>query len=83
MIIDRKIGQHYNQFCGYGIPAPLTGVGRFLEIVMSFSSRGNSGWGLSQSSVRLKIRVSLVRNANWKGPITPKANEYRYTSKSQ
>ena len=47
-IIDKKQRHHHIKLCGYGIPAPLTAVGRYLEFVMSLNSRGGSTWGMSQ-----------------------------------
>ena len=31
MVIDRKIGQHYANFCGRRIPGPVTAIGRYLD----------------------------------------------------
>lgn len=84
IIIDRKVGQHYNQFCGYGTPAPLTASGRFMDIVISFNSR-ESHWGSAASAVRMKLRISLVRNANYKPQANIKAvgqRDQRFTQKS-
>ena len=49
---------------------------RDLDLNLSLSSRGGSSWGISNSSARMRIRLSLVRNANYRPPPTLKPSNY-------
>lgn len=62
-VIDRKMGHHYKHFCGNTLPQPVTGTGRFLELVINMAETG--GW-FGGGGNTLKLRVSAFRGHKWK-----------------
>ena len=71
-IIDRKMGHHYKSFCSGNLPQPVTGTGRFLELVVDLSEAG--GW-FGGGGNTMKLRVS--GNAPKKSPSFKKYSAFR------
>jgi len=62
-VVDRKMSHHYKNFCGGTLPQPVTGTGRFLELVINMAETG--GW-FGGGGNTMKLRVSAFRGHKWK-----------------
>lgn len=57
------MGHHYKSFCSGNLPQPVTGTGRFLELVVDLSE--TSGWFGGGNTMKLRVSGNVdskIRN---------------------